>query len=241
MSFIDKIKNLFEKTNVLYYPGCVTKYVYKDLASNYRRLLRKAGIDFIELKELEKCCGSPVINAGYKKDYKKLVKHNKGNFEETSVKKIITNCPACYKILREAYPELEVEHATITLFKALTENKLKIKKRVNKTITWHDPCHLGRHSGIYEEPRELLKALGYNIKEMNQTRENSLCCGAGAGMQNNYEATAKKVTLMRLDQAGQLKVKKLVTACPMCYHQLKKYAKGLKVLELSEVLINGLK
>ena len=241
MKVLEKVKGFFEKQNTVYYPGCVTKFVYKDLYKNYKFLLNKAGIDFIELKELEKCCGSPVINAGYKKDYTDLINHNKEKFNETGVKKIITNCPACFKILREAYPELEVEHAAVTLFKALLKNKLRIKKKVNENITYHDPCHLGRHSGVYEEPRQLLKSLGYEVNEMIRNKENSLCCGAGAGMQNNYKELSKKVTKKRLNQALSLKVKKLVTACPMCYHQLKKYSKDLKVLELSEVLINGIK
>lgn len=241
MSIFKKIKELFEKQNTLYYPGCVTQYVYKDLGDNYRKLLRKSGVDFIELKELTKCCGSPVINAGYAKDYKDLIKHNKEKFEEAGVKKVITNCPACYKILREAYPELEVEHASITLFNAFMKGRLALKKGKDETVTYHDPCHLGRHSGVYEEPRKLLEAAGCMIKEMSSNKNNSLCCGAGAGMQNNTPLTSEKVSKMRLNQAKLLKVKKLVTACPMCYHQLKKHSKGLKVFELSEVLIKNVK
>ena len=91
MSILKKVKGFFEKQNIVYYPGCVTKYVYKDLLNNYRKLFNKIGLDFIELKDLEKCCGSPVINAGYPSDYKDLIKHNKKKFEEAGVKTIITN------------------------------------------------------------------------------------------------------------------------------------------------------
>ncbi|MBN1923133.1 MAG: (Fe-S)-binding protein [Nanoarchaeota archaeon] len=241
MSILDKIKGFFENTNTLYYPGCITKFVYKDLLANYRELLNKAGVDFIELKDLEKCCGSPVINAGYKKDYQDLIEHNKKVMADSGVKKIITNCPACYKVLKENYPELEVEHAVVTLFKALAKKKIVVRKLFNENITYHDPCHLGRHSGIYEEPRVILETLGFKIEEMSNHHENSLCCGAGAGLQNNYKEVADKITRMRLEQAGSTKAKMLVTACPMCYHQLKKNSKGLKIAEISEVLLNGIK
>ncbi len=240
MSILKKIKSLFEDRNTLYYPGCITKFVYKDLLKNYRQLLRKAGVDFIELKDLEKCCGSPVINAGYKKDYQDLITHNKKVISEAGVNKIITNCPACYKVLKENYPDLEVEHAVVTLFNALSKKKLIINKKFSDVVTYHDPCHLGRHSGVYDEPRILIESLGFTINEMPANRENSLCCGAGAGMQNNNKEISHKVTNMRVGMAKSIKAKMLITTCPMCYHQLKKHAKGLKVVELSEVLKSGL-
>lgn len=241
MKFFKKIKDLFEKQNTLYYPGCITKFVYKKLYENYKKLLNKAGVDFIELKELEKCCGSPVINAGYRKDYNDLINHNRKVFQEAGVKKVVTNCPACYKTLKEAYPDLIIEHASVTLFNALNKKKIRFRELKNEKVTYHDPCHLGRHSGVYEEPRALIKAIGYKIEEMNDNREDSLCCGAGAGMQNNTPKVANKVANLRLKQASNTSVKKLITACPMCYHHLKKHAKNIEVIELSEVLVNGIK
>ncbi|VVB74897.1 CoB--CoM heterodisulfide reductase iron-sulfur subunit D [Candidatus Tiddalikarchaeum anstoanum] len=237
MKIIEKVKKLFTKTNTLYYPGCITKMVYKNLEKNYQVLFEKAGIDFIQLKDAEKCCGSPVTNAGYDKDYSDLVTHNKKLVESAGVKRIITNCPACYNILKKEYPEIEVEHAVTVLLDAVITKKLKLKRKFDEKITYHDPCHLGRYAGIYEEPRKLLKQLGFTIIEMARNRESSLCCGAGGGLQNNSKSVSERVTKMRLNEARLLKVKKLITACPMCYHQFKKYEDGLKILDISEVLL----
>jgi heterodisulfide reductase subunit D len=241
MNLIKKIKNIFAGANTLYYPGCITKFVYKNLHKNYKIILNEIGIDYIELKNLEHCCGSPVINAGYKKDYEKLINHNKKIFTQSSVKKIITNCPACYKTLKENYPEIEIKHISETIFDAIKNKKLNIKNLKNEKITYHDPCHLGRHSGIYEEPRVILKNLGYKIIEMEKNRKDSLCCGAGAGLQNNHKEISNKIAKIRIKQAQETKTKKLITACPMCYHQLKKNSPKLKVIELSEVIINAIK
>ena len=99
---------IFEKLfgqNTLYYPGCLTKFVAKDLKEKYEKILRKFGIDFIELSELEKCCGSPALKAGYPEDFKKLAQENLKIFKEHVVKKIVTNCPACFMILKKYYKE----------------------------------------------------------------------------------------------------------------------------------------
>ncbi|MCW1309464.1 MAG: heterodisulfide reductase-related iron-sulfur binding cluster, partial [Candidatus Nanoarchaeia archaeon] len=92
--------------NVLYYPGCLTKFVAKELGENYKKILRKIGIDFIELKDLEVCCGSPALSAGYNEDVKNLVKKNYEIFKEHSVEKIITACPACFRTFSKEYPSI---------------------------------------------------------------------------------------------------------------------------------------
>ncbi|HID25899.1 MAG TPA: (Fe-S)-binding protein [Thermoplasmata archaeon] len=229
--------------NVLYYPGCMTKFLLKDVEKNYERILRSCGIDFIKLKDLEVCCGSPVKNAGYVKVFGRLVRKNFQVFKEHSVKKIITNCPACFHVISQEYPkfvkgwDIEVEHATVTIWKAMDEGKLKFKKSRKIRVTYHDPCHLGRYSGIYDEPRNILKALGYEIVEMEFSHENSFCCGGGGGVRANYPELSKSISLERIRQAKKTGVKVLVTACPLCYACLKDVSRGkVKVLEISELL-----
>ncbi|MEM5793965.1 MAG: (Fe-S)-binding protein [Candidatus Aenigmatarchaeota archaeon] len=237
MKFFEKLKG----GNILYYPGCLTKFVAKDLGENYRKILRKIGIDFIELKDLEVCCGSPALNAGYRNDAKNLAQKNLKVFKEHSVRKIITSCPACFKVFSQDYPKLldkwdiEVEHTTQTIAKAIKEGKLKLNKKFNNIITYHDPCHLGRYSKIYEEPREILKFLGFEIVEMEFSRENSFCCGGGGGVVGNYPELAEEIAKERLKQATKTKAKVLVTACPLCYVHLKKFANGMEVKEISEL------
>ena len=237
MGILDKILG----GNTLYYPGCLTKFVAKDLGEKYRKILRKIGIDFIELKELEVCCGSPVIAAGYREEAIKLAEKNFKVFKEHSVKKIITSCPACFRMFSQEYPKLvkgwdiEVEHTTQTIARALKQGKIKLKK-VGGKVTYHDPCHLGRYSGIYEEPREIIRATGLELEEMSLSREQSFCCGAGGGTKANYPELSQSIAKERIQQAKAVS-NNLVTACPLCYLNLKDAAKDeVKIMDISEIV-----
>jgi Fe-S oxidoreductase len=234
--------NFFEKIlggNILYYPGCLTKFVLRDFQEKYKKILRKLNIDFIELKELEVCCGSPALKAGYLNDFKKLAEKNFHIFKEHAVKKIITNCPACALVFKTEYPkvlgekwDLQIEHITQTIFSKIS---LKDKKIKNKKITYHDPCHLGRQLGIFEEPREIIKNLGYEIEEMELNRKESFCCGGGGGVVNNEPELAKKIAFDRINQAKKTKAEFLCTACPLCYLHLKENSPDLEIKELSQL------
>ncbi len=246
MGILSKLSEKFLGGNILYYPGCLTKFVSSDLEKNYQEILRKIGIDFIQLKNLEMCCGSPAHNAGYKKDFKDLIEMNLAVFKEHGISRIITNCPACYKVFSTDYREnsdrwdIKAEHATVTIWNAIKNSKIKLKRNSGKTITYHDPCHLGRHSNIYEEPRNILKALGFEIKEMENNRAIAFCCGGGGGLKSNQPEISNKIAKMRLEQAEELDVNKVVTSCPLCYLHLKENSEFLEVIELSEVLVKCL-
>jgi len=221
------------------------KFVLKNLQENYEKILRKCGIDFIKLKDLEVCCGSPVLNAGYFIDFETLAKKNYKTFKEHGVKKIITPCPACFKTFKLEYPKvvngfyIEVEHVTQTIWNAIKNGKLKLRKvKKPAKITYHDPCHLGRYCGVYKEPREILKALGYELVEMKFNRENGWCCGSGGGLRANYPELSEEIVKERVNQALQTKAQFLVTCCPLCSACLKDVTKEkkLKLRELSELI-----
>lgn len=226
--------------NVLYYPGCMSKFAFPELQKNYENILKKIGIDFIKLEELEVCCGSPVLNAGYFKNFEILAKKNFNLFKDHAVKKIITSCPACFKTFKLEYPkflekfDIEVEHITQTIWRAIENGKLRLTKKSGK-VTYHDPCHLGRYCGIYEEPRQIIKALGYDLVEMEFAREQSFCCGGGGGTKSNYPELTEEISKERIKQAKKTGAKILITPCPMCYACLKEVSKNIKVLELSEL------
>jgi len=235
---------IFEKIlggNTLYYPGCLTKFVAKDLKEKYEKILRKIGIDFIELSEIEKCCGSPALKAGYLEDFKKLAEENLKIFKDHSVKKIITNCPACAMTFKIEYPkvldrkwDIEVLHISQVLNRAIKEGKIK-QKEIKEKITFHDPCHLGRGLKIFEEPREIIKKLGYEILEMELSKNESFCCGGGGGMKSNEPELANKIAKDRIEQAKKTGAKILCTNCPLCYLHLKENAKEIEVKELIEL------
>jgi Fe-S oxidoreductase len=235
-----KILEQLSRRNTLYYPGCLTKFALKDIKRNYKEILRRLKVDFIVLKDLELCCGSPVLNAGYKRDFEKLKERNLELFREYSINKIITNCPGCFHIFLNEYKfsSIRVEHITQTIFENIKELK-KEKSDGKRKISYHDPCHLGRYNDIYEEPRKILNALGFNVKELWYKREESLCCGAGGGLKSNFPRLSNKIAKTRL---SELKARKLVTTCPLCFLHLKENSEdeNIEILELSEVVLNGL-
>jgi len=146
------------------------------------------------------------------------------------VGRIITNCPACYKMFKEQFPEIKVEHVTQTIWNNIKKMKLKT---YNEKITYHDPCHLGRHSGIYEEPRWILQALDFDVVELKNNRENSMCCGGGGGLKTNSPKISNKIVKMLMEE---VKTDKIITTCPLCYVQFKENT-DKQVLEMSQVLI----
>ncbi len=225
--------------NTLYYPGCLTKAVLPDIEENYKQIMRKLGIDFIMLGEKELCCGSPPRSQGYDDDVKSLALKNRDVFKAHGVKKVLTSCPTCHSVLstyKDAIDwDIAVEHVVIPIEKAL--GRVKFPKYSGLKVTYHDPCHMGRYSGIYEQPRRILASLGCEIVEMKYSRERALCCGGGGGVRANYPEMAKAVAEERMEYAKKTGADILVTSCPMCYICLKEAAKGIEVYELSQLLV----
>lgn len=238
---MDIFKKLF-KGNILYYPGCAAKFAAPFLIEKYENILRKIGIDFIKLTDLEFCCGSPAKNAGYEKDFLEVALKNLKIFEDHSISKIITNCPACFKVFAQDYKEslgdkwnIEAEHIVITLIKAIKAKKISLKN-LNLTVTFHDPCHLGKQMKIFDEPREILKAAGITVKEMKLNKENSFCCGGGGGLKSNFPELSGHIAKERMEMAKETGANILVTPCPMCYLNMKENAEGVDVREFGELL-----
>jgi Fe-S oxidoreductase len=228
--------NKIFKGNTLYYPGCVTKTVLSQIEKNYQSILGKLKIDFLTLKEKEYCCGSPLKNAGYFEEFERVGFENEKLFKEHSIKRIITNCPGCFMTLKSTHSNLKVEHISQTLFNYFQRNNPS--KTTNQEVIYHDPCHLGRQGGVYEAPREVLKKIGYSIKEMPYSKKDSLCCGAGGGVQSNYPELANKIAEERLSLLKDYRSKILVSPCPMCYLHFKKNApKNFQVVEFSELIL----
>ncbi len=215
--------------NTLFYPGCLAKIKLNHIAKNYEKVLNELGIPFITIKDLELCCGSPMLQAGYKEEFLEQVEKNKEIFDNQKVRKIITNCPTCYRIFNKEYG-IKTEHITETLADNIALLK---KKHDGEKAAYHDPCNL-RKEQLFEAPRKVLSALGFNLVEMKSHSENAMCCGAGGLLKANSPRIADKIAMLRLKQS---RADKLITSCPLCYMHLKQNAKKINVMELSEVLI----
>lgn len=225
--------------NTLYYPGCMTKFALSDNVDKYKRILEYEGIEFIMLKDKELCCGSPVKNAGAEQMFKQVSERNLKVMNEHGVMRVISNCPSCVAIFKKDYPKLlgaewKIDVAHIS--EVINRSKDLLMRVNNIKATYHDPCHLGRELGIYEKPREIIKEAGYELEEMSLSREGSFCCGGGGGVRTNEAELSNKIGQDRAMQAIKTQADVLVTACPMCYAQLKNSSnKSIKVLDLCDL------
>ena len=217
------LDNLFGKT--LYYPGCVTHCKLPEVEEKYKEILMKLNINYVVLNDL-KCCGVPLLNAGYRKDFEELKDENFKILKKNKIKRVIVNCPECYHFFKEEYG-LKVVHIT----QLLAKNKEKIKAGEEKEAFYHDPCYFARYSNVTEEPRSVLEKANVKGKELPKNRKNTLCCGAGGNMKVNVPEQANKVAKLRLS-----KVDKLITQCPHCYVHFLENAEDKEIVDLSEVI-----
>jgi Fe-S oxidoreductase len=234
------------KTETLFYVGC-TFALDRSLQEGpvaLAHLMELAGEDYGLLLEDEVCCGSTVKRVGNTKLFEKLRKENEKRLRETGVKRIVTACSGCYKTLKQDYPglgkDMEILHSTEYLLRILASGRLKLKSTPIKA-TYHDPCHLGRHTEVYNPPRKILESIpGLKLTEMKNTREKSRCCGGGAGVKTAYPEVSMKAAVRRIIEAEKTGADVLVTTCPFCVQTLRTAAQSIgsrmEVLELSVLL-----
>ena len=217
------VKTFTEGMEILYFPGCYLSYDsrLKKVATATANILNRAGVDFGILGTKENCCGESIRKTGDEELYKRLARENIKTFIDNGVHKILVSSPHCYHTFKNEYPEFkvnfEVVHISQYLFELINEGRLELSKEYGKKITYHDPCYLGRHNGIYDEPREVLKKVpGLELIEMADSREDSLCCGGGGGRIWMDTPKGERFSDLRLEQAIEVGAEVLVTSCPYC-------------------------
>ena len=217
------VKAFSEEMEVLYFPGCYLSYDsrLKKVARATATILNHAGIDYGILGTKENCCGESIRKTGDEGLFKRLARENIKTFIESGVKKILVSSPHCYHTLKNEYPEFmvnfEVVHITQYLSALIDEGRLELKQEYNRRITYHDPCYLGRHNGIYDEPRNALRKVpGLELVEMPDAHKNSLCCGGGGGRIWMETVQGERFSDLRVEQAVGVGAEVLVTACPYC-------------------------
>ncbi|MEE1157283.1 MAG: (Fe-S)-binding protein [Methanobrevibacter sp.] len=215
---------------MIYFRGCTAREKETSIADATEELLKLADVEYRVLED-EKCCGSVLIRTGFIDEAQKQIEKNT---ELLSGELILTSCAGCYKTLKQDYDDLDVIHISQFLNTLVDEKKLNFNKK-DLNVTYHDSCHLGRHCNVFDEPRNVISNVG-NLIEMQNNRENSLCCGAGGGVKSAYPEIASQMADSRIYQAIETGADLLVTPCPFCKLNLKD--RGLDVLDLSEFLIN---
>jgi Fe-S oxidoreductase len=227
----------------LYFAGCTASFRLQNLAKSTASVLEKLGIDFTIAGKNEYCCGSPFLRTGQKDIVERLFEKNYAYWQKMGIERIITSCPGCYRTISLDYPkiaeekgyefDIEVVHTVSILDKMGEFEKIDLK------ATYHDPCHLGRHMGMYEEPRNVIKRLGINFVEMERNREQALCCGAGGGLRSQFPEISFEIGRQRVLEAMETGAEYLITCCPFCEYHLSKSAEKLgnriKVVDLVEI------
>ena len=217
------VKPFSEGTEVLYFPGCYLSYDPRGrkIARATVDILNKAGVDFGILGVEESCCGESIRKTGDEALFKRLARQNITAFVARGVRKILVSSPHCYHTFKNEYPEFmvhfEVVHISQFIFGLIAEGRLKLTKDYARTVTYHDPCYLGRHNAVFDEPREALKQIpSLRLNEMPESRKNSFCCGGGGGRIWMETPKGERFADLRLDQAVGVGAQVLATACPYC-------------------------
>ncbi len=241
-----------EEVEYLYWVGCVASLDDRNrkVAKAFSTILNTAGVSFGILGQDETCCGDPARRCGNEDLYLGIAQGNVELLNEMGIKKIITTCPHCYHTLKNEYPQVggnfEVYHQGEFIWKLIQQGKLAINPAIEGTITFHDPCYLGRVNGIFDEPRGVIaKAKKGPMLEMGRNHNRSFCCGGGGGgmwMEEHH----KRINHARIDEAIAIAANTVVTACPYCLIMMedaikdKEKIETMKVLDLSEVVVKGI-
>lgn len=208
------------------------------------RLLKNANVSFGIIGKEENCCGESIRKIGAEEDFQVLVKKNTEILKRTEARKIITVSPHCHYTLKCEYPDFggafEIVHYTELLARLVQEGRLVLKAPSPKRVSYHDPCYLGRNSGIYDPPRSLIQSIsGTQFVELTKNRESSQCCGGGGGG-IWFGGSNTKLSNVRIEDAIEKEVNILVSACPYCLKMLEYsnqlLGEKLKVMDIAEFL-----
>jgi len=222
-----------KQADVVYFAGCTASYVEHDIAQATVRLLDAAGIDFAYAGKKENCCGTPMLVAGKWEVFADTVRKNIEAVRNVGGKTVVTSCPACNMMWRHVYPEwaeklgidydFTAKHYSEVLTEKIRSGDLVFPEngRESERVAWHDSCHMGRVSQIYEEPRELIKAVpGAELVELPFNRDNAHCCGSVLTLIKDPPVAAE-VGGDRMNEAAEVGAQKLLAACPCCEVQLR--------------------
>jgi Fe-S oxidoreductase/Ni,Fe-hydrogenase I cytochrome b subunit len=229
------IKTLSQDSDVdiLYWVGCAGSFDDrgKKVSTAMVKILRAAGINFGILGVEENCCGDQARRLGNEYLFQMVAQENINVIRQYNIKKILVTCPHGYNTFKNEYPELakssgiddwnvEVIHHSQLIAELIRQGKLDMKQKINASVTFHDPCYLGRHNGIFDAPRSVLSQSGAKLKEMKKNRYHSFCCGAGGGLMWTEEHLGTRINHIRTDQALETGTEIIATSCPFCMTML---------------------
>ncbi len=242
------------EVEVLYWVGCTSAYDPRaqDISRAVLSLLDKANINYAILGTEERCCGDPARRMGEEGLFQKIAYSNIEDLKKYHFKRLLTHCPHCFNTFKNEYPQMggqfEVVHHSQFLLELIRAGRIKLPEKQELRLTFHDPCYLGRYNGMYDPPRQVLQALSkIKIAELKLNKAKAICCGAGGGQMWIQAEKGRRIEDMRFEQAQELNVQVVATACPYCTIMLgeagkiKGTAGKIKVTDIAELLAERIK
>jgi len=228
---------------MIYFRGCLSREKLQKIPDATEKLLKKTGINY-KILDNEGCCGSVLLRTGFHDDALNIMQDT---LHDLKGEKVLVSCAGCYRTFKEDYPEIlgqqiDVIH-TSQLFSELIEKGRLELSVTNEKVTYHDPCHLGRHMDEYETPRQVIAPYA-ELVEMERNREQARCCGAGGGVRSAFPELSEEIGRIRLDDAKDTGAGTLVTCCPFCISNLElaqeSSSGNITLMDLSQFLLRRL-
>lgn len=250
--WLPKEVKLSTEPEILYFVGCTESYRRQEIAQATARILKKANVEFSILGTFEQCCGSPLLRTGQTDIVKEeLMPQNVENMDKVGIETVVTACSGCFQTLTNDYPRVlgplpfEVLHISQYVERLLNESRIEFENSMERKVTYHDPCHLGRHVGVFEEPRRVLESIpGVQFIEMPRNRMGSRCCGAGGGFKIAFNDKATTIASKRVNEAIDTGADCIITTCPFCKtnltHGADKIKNGIRTFDLMELALKAL-
>lgn len=226
---------------MIYFRGCVAREKLHNVSISTQKILEHIDVPYTII-ENEGCCGSFLLRTGFEDEALKVMEKT---FKQIEGDKVLVSCAGCYKTFKQDYKEIlgveiDVIHSSQFFNELLDECKIELNL-MNKKVTYHDPCHLGRQLKEYDASRNVISKTA-DLVEMKRNKENTRCCGAGAGVRLAYPEITAEIAKMRIDDAKEVEAEIIITSCPFCILNIKAACLGhQKVQDISEIILMALK
>ncbi len=238
-----------EKAEVAYFTGCVASYfpLAQKIPLALAEIFQKAHIDFTLLGEDEWCCGFPMLGAGLGEMFDEFREHNIQAISERGIKEVVFACPSCFQMWREYYKinNVRIMHATQYLLKLILQGHL-VLKGVDMVVTYHDPCDLGRGARIFEEPREIIKAIpGVKLVELPNSGQSCQCCGGGGNLEMTDRDLSAGIAKKKIEEVLSTGAQAVITSCQQCVRTMTTFVRrnkiSVEVMDITQLLAKALK
>lgn len=251
---IPEDKFVRDSAEVIYFVGCVSSFSPRTfkIPRSIVQIFQKADVDFALLGDNEWCCGFPLLSSGFSRDFVEFAEHNIEKVNKTGAKYLVTSCPSCYHMWSHTYPQkaekakinFKILHVVQYLNILVEEGKIKLNK-IDKKVTYHDPCDLGRNSGIYDEPRKLIKSIpGVEFVELENSGKYATCCGGGGNVESIDVGLSSSIAAIKAKEIIKTGADVVATSCQQCVRTiataLKKEKSKIKAVDLTQFILESM-